>query len=113
MADEGAREALRKLIDQGKIRVPGVTTHSGQEEVLSAVGEQEFYRTVLVAYNFRSDTGIKAAINNFFGSGKGLSVTIRDTAAKGIGIIAMKTQAGGYSVAEGSLSPHQASYNFV
>jgi len=113
VADEGARDALRKLIDQGKIRVPGVTTHSGQEEVLSAVGKQEFYRTVLVAYNFRSDTGIKAAIKNLFGSGEGLSATIRDTAAKGIGIIAMKTQAGGYSVAEGSLSPHQAALAWV
>jgi aryl-alcohol dehydrogenase-like predicted oxidoreductase len=113
VADEGAREALGKLIDQGKIRVPGVTTHSGQEEVLSAVGKQEFYRTVLVAYNFRSDTGIKAAVKNLFGSGEGLSATIRDTADKGIGIIAMKTQAGGYAVAEGSLSPHQAALAWV
>jgi len=113
VADEGAREALRKMIDQGKIRVPGVTTHSGQEEVLSAVGKQEFYRTVLVAYNFRSDTGIKAVLKNLFGSGEGLSATIRDTADKGIGIIAMKTQAGGYTVAEGSLSPHQAALAWV
>ncbi|MDH3237770.1 MAG: aldo/keto reductase [Deltaproteobacteria bacterium] len=113
VADESAREALQKLLDQGKIRVPGVTTHSGQEEVLSAVGKQEFYRTVLVAYNFRSDTGIKAAIKNVFGSGKGLSATIRETAAKGIGIIAMKTQAGGYAVPQGSLSPHQAAIAWV
>ncbi len=113
VADEGAREALRKLLDQGKIRVPGVTTHSGQETVLKAVGKQEFYQTVLVAYNFRSDTGIKAAIKNVFGSGNGLSATIRDTAAKGIGIIAMKTQAGGYSVPQGSLSPHQAALAWV
>ncbi|MBK5096121.1 MAG: aldo/keto reductase, partial [Deltaproteobacteria bacterium] len=113
VADEGAREALRKLLDQGKIRVPGVTTHSGQETVLKAVGKQEFYQTVLVAYNFRSDTGIKAAIKNVFGSGTGLSATIRDTAAKGIGIIAMKTQAGGYSVPQGSLSPHQAALAWV
>jgi predicted aldo/keto reductase-like oxidoreductase len=113
VADEGAREALRKLLDQGKIRVPGVTTHSGQETVLEAVGKQEFYRTVLVAYNFRSDTGIKAAIKNVFVSGNGLSATIRDTAAKGIGIIAMKTQAGGYSVTKGSLSPHQAALAWV
>jgi len=42
-----------------------------------------------------------------------VSATIRDTAAKGIGIIAMKTQAGGYSVAEGSLSPHQAALAWV
>ncbi|NNG45929.1 MAG: hypothetical protein HKM86_02285, partial [Deltaproteobacteria bacterium] len=94
------------------IRIPGVTTHSGQETVLKAVGKQEFYRTVLVAYNFRSDTGPKAAIRNLFGS-DGLSATIRDTAAKGIGIIAMKTQAGGYAVPQGSLSPHQAALAWV
>jgi aryl-alcohol dehydrogenase-like predicted oxidoreductase len=113
VADEGAREALQKMLDQGKIRIPGVTTHSGQETVLKAVGKQGFYRTVLVAYNFRSDTGIKAAIRNVFGSGNGLSAAIRDTAAKGIGIIAMKTQAGGYSVPQGSLSPHQAALAWV
>ncbi len=111
--DEGAREALQKMLDQGKIRIPGVTTHKGQETVLTAVGKQEFYRTVLVAYNFRSDTGIKEAIRNVFGSGNGLSATIRDTAAKGIGIIGMKTQAGGYSVPQGSLSPHQAALAWV
>jgi len=112
VADERAREALQRLLDQGKIRVPGVTTHSGQEEVLSAVGKRGFYRTVLVAYNFRSDTGLKAAIRSAFG-GEGLSAAIRDTAAKGIGIIAMKTQAGGYSVPQGSLSPHQAALAWV
>jgi aryl-alcohol dehydrogenase-like predicted oxidoreductase len=108
-----AREALQRMLDQGKIRIPGVTTHSGQETVLKAVGEQGFYRTVLVAYNFRSDTGIKAAIRNIFGSGNGLSAAIRDTAAKGVGIIAMKTQAGGYSVPQGSLRPHQAALAWV
>ncbi len=113
VANEEAREALQKMLDQGKIRIPGVTTHSGQETVLRAVGKQGFYRTVLVAYNFRSDTGIRAAIRRIFGSGGGLSETIRDTAAKGIGIIAMKTQAGGYSVPEGSLSPHQAALAWV
>ncbi|NNG47978.1 MAG: hypothetical protein HKM86_12820, partial [Deltaproteobacteria bacterium] len=113
VADDDAREVLQKMLDQGKIRIPGVTTHSDQETVLKAVGKQEFYRTVLVAYNFRSDTGIKAAIKNVFGSGRGLSATIRDTATKGIGIIAMKTQAGGYSVPQGSLSPHQAALAWV
>lgn len=111
--NEEAREALRKMVEQGKIRVPGVTTHSGQEEVLAAVGNQEFYQTVLVAYNFRSDTGLGASLRHFFGGGEGLSETIRQTAAKGIGIIAMKTQAGGYSDPEVRLSPHQAALAWV
>lgn len=110
--NEGAREALRKMVEQGKIRVPGVTTHSGQEEVLAAVGNQEFYRTVLVAYNFRSDTGLGASVRRIIG-GEGLSTAIRQTAAMGIGIIAMKTQAGGYSDPEVRLSPHQAALAWV
>jgi aryl-alcohol dehydrogenase-like predicted oxidoreductase len=95
-----AREALERLVKEGKVRFPGVTTHSGQEEVLAAVAKHGFYRTVLVSYNFRSP-----------GS---LSKAIRDASAAGVGIIAMKTQAGGYPTAAGSpLSPHQAALAWV
>jgi aryl-alcohol dehydrogenase-like predicted oxidoreductase len=113
VTNEDAREALRKLLEQGKIRVPGVTTHKGQETVLRAVRKHGFYRTVLVAYNFRSDAGIGAAIRSAFGSGKGLSATIREVGASGVGIIAMKTQAGGYSSPGDHLSPHQAALAWV
>lgn len=113
VTNEEAREALRKLIDQGKIRVPGVTTHSGQETVLRAVQKHGFYRTVLVAYNFRSDAGMGAAIRSALGTGKGLSATIREVGASGVGIIAMKTQAGGYSGTGDRLSPHQAALAWV
>ena len=65
VTDEHAREALRKAIEQGKVLFPGVTTHSGQEAVLRAVMKHRFYRTVLVAYNFRSDTGIGARITSY------------------------------------------------
>jgi len=98
VTDGPAREALQKFLDQGKIRFPGVTTHGGQEEVLRAVIRHGFYRTALVAYNFRSA-----------GS---LSGTIREAGAAGIGVIGMKTQAGGYS-APGGLSPHQAALAWV
>lgn len=112
VTDGPAREAMQKLVDQGKIRVPGVTTHSGQETVLRAVQKHGFYKTVLVAYNFRSDTGLKATIRSALG-GEGLSVVIRDVAASGIGIIAMKTQAGGYAVPGNTISPHQAALAWV
>jgi aryl-alcohol dehydrogenase-like predicted oxidoreductase len=108
-----AREALRKLLDQGKIRVPGVTTHSRQETVIRAVMKHGFYRTALVAYNFRSDSGVGATIRSAFGMGEGLSATIRAAAADGVGIIGMKTQAGGYSVPGTALSPHQAALAWV
>jgi hypothetical protein len=113
VTDGRAREALQKLMDQGKIRVPGVTTHSGQAKVLRAVQKHGFYRTVLVAYNFRSDTGIKASIKTALGMGEGLSAAIADVGASGIGIIAMKTQAGGYPVEPNGPSHHQAALAWV
>ena len=108
VTDERAREAFQKLIDQGKVRAVGVTTHSGQETVLRAVAKHGFYKTVLVAYNFRSDTGIVAKVKGALELSPGLTKTIKEVAAAGIGIIAMKTQAGGYESPPGGLSPHQA-----
>lgn len=93
-----AREALQRVIDQGKVRFPGVTTHGGQEAVLRAVVRHGFYRTVLAAYNFRSAESLSAAV--------------REAGAAGIGVIGMKTQAGGYSVPNG-ISPHQAALAWV
>ncbi len=113
VTDERAREALRKLIDQGKVRAAGVTTHTGQENVLRAVEKHGFYKTVLVAYNFRSDTGVAATVAGALGRSEGLSNTIRAVAGSGIGVIAMKTQAGGYASPPGGVSPHQAALAWV
>jgi aryl-alcohol dehydrogenase-like predicted oxidoreductase len=113
VTDGYAREAMQKLIDQGKVRVAGVTTHSGQETVLRAVQKHGFYKTVLVAYNFRSDAGVTATVKSALGLSEGLSNTIRAVAESGIGIIAMKTQAGGYTSPPGGASPHQAALAWV
>ena len=108
-----ARELMQRLLDQKKIRMAGVTTHEGQEVVLDAVVKHGFYKTVLVAYNFRTDVGVKAAIKNTFRTGKGLTATIQQAASAGVGVIAMKTQAGGYSIPGRGLSPHQAALAWV
>jgi predicted aldo/keto reductase-like oxidoreductase len=113
VTDGRALEALRKLIDQGKVRAAGVTTHSGQETVLRAVQKHGFYKTVLVTYNFRSDTGVAATVKEALGMSQGLSNTIRAVAESGIGVIAMKTQAGGYASPPGGFSPHQAALAWV
>lgn len=110
--DGRAREALSKLIEQGKIRVPGVTTHSGQETVIRAVMKHGFYRTVLVSYNFRSDAGYAAFAKDPAGTTVGLTKAIVEAGRQGIGVIGMKTQAGGYSV-PGGPSPHQAALAWV
>ena len=83
VTDGRVREAFQKLIDQGKVRAVGVTTHSGQETVLRAVAKHGFYKTVLVAYNFRSETGFASKRKGDLEMTPGLSNTIREVAAAG------------------------------
>jgi predicted aldo/keto reductase-like oxidoreductase len=70
--------------------------------VLNALVDDKdrFFDTCLVSYNFESSKEDAAAIER--------------AAKAGIGIIAMKTQAGGYKTrALGNISPHQAALKFV
>jgi uncharacterized protein len=100
--DPQVREALLELKKQGKIRFCGVTTHTDQAVVLNAVTDDpdKFFDTVLVGYNFKSGPELKQAIAK--------------AAKAGIGVIAMKTQAGGYQTeALGAISPHQAALKWV
>jgi predicted aldo/keto reductase-like oxidoreductase len=78
-------EAITSLKKQKKVHFAGVSTHSNMAEVISEVTSQGFYDIVLTAVNFTmaDDTALLEAI--------------KKAAAKGIGIIAMKTQAGGNS----------------
>jgi predicted aldo/keto reductase-like oxidoreductase len=81
---EPLMNALVKLKKQGKTRFIGVSTHRNEPEVLRAAVDSSVYDVVLTAYNFRQPhlEEMHQAV---------------DYAAKaGIGIIAMKTQAGGY-----------------
>lgn len=96
------REALVELRKQGKVRFFGVTTHTNQADVLKAITNDpdKFFDTALVSYNFKSETSVKNAIAL--------------AAKSGIGIVAMKTQAGGYKTdALGPISPHQAALKWV
>jgi uncharacterized protein len=96
------REALVKMREQGKVRFFGVTTHTNQAEVVNAVVDDsdKFFDTVLVGYNFKTDPAVGQAIAR--------------AAKAGIGVIAMKTQAGGYKTdALGPISPHQAALKWV
>jgi predicted aldo/keto reductase-like oxidoreductase len=96
------REALLELRKQGKVRFFGVTTHTNQVDILNALtgDPQRFFDTALVGYNFKSGPELKEAIAR--------------AAKAGIGIVAMKTQAGGYKTdALGPLSPHQAALKWV
>jgi predicted aldo/keto reductase-like oxidoreductase len=96
------REAFAKLKEQGKVRFCGVAVHKNPADVVNALADDKsrFFDTILVAYNFKS--------------GKELTDAIARAAKAGFGIIAMKTQTGGYATsALGSLSPHQAALKWV
>jgi predicted aldo/keto reductase-like oxidoreductase len=96
------REALALLKKQGKVRFFGVTTHKNESEVLNALvdDKERFFDTCLVKYNFESS--------------KEVGVAIARAAKAGVGIIAMKTQAGGYKTeALGKISPHQAALKWA
>mgnify|MGYP000682455388 CR=1 FL=1 len=91
---------LVKIKESGKARFLGFTTHSNQTGLLNAAASQGFFDVILVSYNFKSPPELTEAIRN--------------AAEAGIGIVAMKTQAGGYADHEmGSFTPHQAALKWT
>jgi hypothetical protein len=100
--DPEIRETLVRLKEQGKVRFFGVTSHTNEAEVLNALVDDKdrFFDTALVKYNFKSSQEAKEAIAR--------------AARANIGVIAMKTQAGGYTTDKlGPFSPHQAALKWV
>ncbi len=80
--DQQMMNEMVKFKEQGKVRHLGVSTHRNEPEVLRAAIESKVYEVVLTAYNFRQAhrDEVKKAI--------------AEAAAAGLGIVAMKTQAG-------------------
>jgi predicted aldo/keto reductase-like oxidoreductase len=81
--DIGILEGLKVLKKEGKIRFSGVSTHQSMTEVINEIASERLYDVILTAFNvtMADDTDLLKAIET--------------AASKGIGIIAMKTQAGG------------------
>jgi uncharacterized protein len=77
-------EALQKIKKEGRARFIGVTTHGNEPEVIRAVVEAKVHDVVLTAYNFRQDHRDE------------VRKAIAEAVQAGIGIVAMKTQAGAY-----------------
>jgi predicted aldo/keto reductase-like oxidoreductase len=77
-------EALQKAKKSGKARFIGITTHSNEPAVIRATIEAKVYDVVLTAYNFRQDYR------------DDLRKAVAEATAAGIGVVAMKTQAGTY-----------------
>lgn len=75
---------MQKLKKEGRIRHIGLSTHRNEPEVLRAAADSGVYEVVLTAYNFRQKH--RAEVES----------AIAYAAQKGLGIVAMKTQAGVY-----------------
>jgi hypothetical protein len=76
--------AFAKLKKEGKIRFAGVSTHSNEPEVIRAAAESGVYDVVLTAYNFRQPHAAE------------VEKAMAEAAQAGLGVVAMKTQAGAY-----------------
>ncbi|MBN2071719.1 MAG: aldo/keto reductase [Candidatus Krumholzibacteriota bacterium] len=81
---EPVLKAFEKLKKDGRILASGVSVHTNEVEVIDAMIESGSYDVVLTAYNFRQPHW------------KEVKKAIARAAKKGIGVVAMKTQAGVY-----------------
>jgi len=77
-------EALLRAKKAGKARFIGITTHGNEPAVIRATVEAKAYDVILTAYNFRQDHRDE------------VRKAVAGAAAAGMGVIAMKTQAGAY-----------------
>jgi len=81
--NEPILNALQAAKKSGKARFVGVSTHSGQPEVIQAAIDSKVYDVVLAGYNFTDN-------------GRGIvKEAIAKGAKAGLGIVAMKTLGGG------------------
>lgn len=81
---EPLMNALETAKKSGKTRFVGISTHSNQAEAIRVAADSGFYDVVLTGYNFR-EQNLEA-----------LEGAIDHAAKAGLGIVAMKTQAGVY-----------------
>lgn len=81
---EPAIKFLEKAKKEGKARFGGFSTHKNEHEVINAAVESKAYDVILTAYNFKQTNRVE------------LQNAIAEAADAGIGIVAMKTQAGVY-----------------
>jgi aryl-alcohol dehydrogenase-like predicted oxidoreductase len=100
VSDPGLFEFMGKMKKEGKVRFTGFSAHSNMAALLREAAKSGGHDVALVSYNFTHSKGLKEAI--------------AVAAGAGIGIVAMKTQAGGYKKGKmAGLTPHQAALRYV
>jgi len=93
-------EFMTKMKKEGKARFAGFSAHSNMAALLKEAARTGHHDVALVSYNFTHSKKLKEAV--------------AVAAKSGIGVVAMKTQAGGYKKERmGGLTPHQAALKYV
>jgi predicted aldo/keto reductase-like oxidoreductase len=78
--NDGLMEGLRSLKEKGKIRFAGFSTHSNMAACIDAASADGFYDVILTSYNYAMSDDVV------------LETVLKNAAARGIGLVAMKTQ---------------------
>ena len=100
ISDPELFDFMSKMKKEGKTRFTGFSAHSNMASVLKEAAKGTYHDVALVSYNFTHS--------------KDLKESVALAAKSGIGIIAMKTQAGGYKKEKmGGFGPHQAALKYV
>jgi hypothetical protein len=100
VSDGGLHDFMGKMKKEGKVRFEGFSAHSNMAALLIEAGKTNFHDVALVSYNFTHSKKLKDAVAL--------------AAKSGIGVVAMKTQAGGYKKEKmGGLTPHQAALRYI
>jgi len=101
VSDPKLSEFMSKMKREGKVRFTGFSAHSHMASLLSEAAKSNLHDVALVSYNFTHSKDLKEAV----------AMAARSA---GLGIVAMKTQAGGYKKEKmGGLTPHQAALRYV
>ena len=98
MLHEPFMQALKKLKEAGKTRFVGASLHGDQPKLIQAAIDSEFYEVVLMACNFKTVYLRQFQVEEDYFQGNYLEVrkATAKAAAAGLGVVAMKTLAGGY-----------------
>ncbi len=100
VSDPKLFEFMSKMKKEGKIRFSGFSAHTRMASLLREAAKSNLQDVALVSYNFTHSKDLKEAVAL--------------AAQSGIGIVAMKTQSGGYKKEKmGGLNPHQAALKYV
>jgi aryl-alcohol dehydrogenase-like predicted oxidoreductase len=100
VSDPNLYEFMMKMKKEGKVRFTGFSSHTRMASLLREASKQNYHDVALVSYNFTHSKDLKEAVAM--------------ATKSGIGIVAMKTQAGGYKKGKmEGLSPHQAALKYA